>query len=60
MIDTKYLENMANDIQKMRRLAEHLKETGKGVESVDRNITRILSSIRLLEMNVTDVSKLIH
>ena len=60
MIDTKYLENMANDIQKMRRLAEHLKKTGKDVESIDRNITRILSSIRLLEMNVTDVSKIIH
>jgi len=58
MIDKKHLEDMAEDIQKMRSLAEHLQETGKGIESIDRNLTRILSSIRLLEMNVTDVSKI--
>ena len=58
MIDKKTLENMAEDIQKMRGLAEHLKETGKGIETIDRNLTRILSSIRLLEMNVSDVVKI--
>lgn len=59
MIDRKYLEDMAEDIQKMKTIAERLKETGKGIESVDRNITRILSSIRLLEMNVADVVKIV-
>jgi hypothetical protein len=60
MIDKEYLENMAKDIQKLRRLAEHLKETGKGIESIDRNLTRILSSSRLLELNVTDVAKIVQ
>ena len=58
MIDKKTLESMADDIQNMRTIVEHLKETGKGIETIDRNITRILSSIRLLEMNVSDVVKI--
>ena len=60
MIDKTHLQTMAKDIQKMRRLAEHLQETGKGIESIERNMTRILSSIRLLEMNVTDVAKIVE
>jgi hypothetical protein len=58
MMDKKTLESMADDIQNMRTIAEHLKETGKGIETIDRNLTRILSSIRLLEMNVSDVVKI--
>ena len=59
MIDKKTLESMAEDIQKMRIIAENLKEVGNGIGSVECNITRILSNIRLLEMNVTDVVKVI-
>jgi hypothetical protein len=59
MLDRKYLEGMAEDIQKMQAIAEKLKEKGKGIETIDRNLTRILSSIRLLEMNVTDVAKIV-
>jgi hypothetical protein len=58
MIDNKSLESMTEDIQSMRSIAEHLRETGKEIVTVERNITRILSSIRLLEMNVTDVAKI--
>ena len=59
MIDRKSLEGMAEDIQNMRTIAEHLRESGKGIESIECNITRILSSVRLLELNVTDVVKAI-
>ena len=34
MIDNKNLESMAEDIQNMRRIAEHLRETGTGIESL--------------------------
>jgi hypothetical protein len=57
-MDRKHLEDMTEDIQTMRDIAERLHEKGKGIESIDRNMIRILSSIRLLELNVTDVVKI--
>ena len=58
MMDNKRLENMAEEIQKIRNSAELLKELGKGMESVECYAARIISSIRLLEINVTDVAKI--
>ena len=58
MIDKEHLESMTEEIQTMRNIAENLKEMGKDLSSVECNIERILSSIRLLEMNITDVSKI--
>jgi len=58
MVDDKSLEIMAEYIQDMRSIAEHLKKTGTGIVTIERNVTRILSSIRLLEMNITDVAKI--
>ena len=58
MIDKEHLERMAQEIQNMRHMAEHLKEMGKGIGSVECNMERILSSIRLLELNISDVAKI--
>ena len=60
MIDNKRLENMAKEIQKIRNSAELLREMGKGIETVECYVARILSGIRLLEMNVTDAAKIIE
>jgi hypothetical protein len=59
MIEIKMLESMVDDIQKLRNIAERLKEKGKGIQSIDCNLTKILSSIRLLELNVSDVAKIV-
>ena len=58
MIDKERLESMAEEIKTMRHIAEHLRDMGKGICSVECNIARILSSIRLLEMNISDVAKI--
>ena len=58
MHDDKTLESLVEDIRNMRSIAEHVRDTGKGIVTIERNITRILSSIRILEMNVTDVAKI--
>ena len=52
MIDKKHLENMAKDIQKMRRLAEDMKETGKGIETIEEMLDckNIYSNESLLYM----------
>ena len=60
MIDNNRFETMAEEIQNMRNSAEKLEEMGKGIESVKCYVARILSSIRLLEMNVTDVAKTLN
>lgn len=57
MFDKRRLENMAEEINNIRNSAEHLEDLGKGIESVQCYVARILSSIRLLEMNITDVAK---
>jgi len=59
MMDKASLDNMAEYIQNMRNMAETLKKAGAGIQSVERNVTRILSSIRLLEMNVSDIAKIV-
>ncbi len=52
------LEEMDSKIQKMRRLAEELKEGGQGIQAVERNADRILASIKMLELNISEVKKL--
>ncbi|MFZ7111591.1 MAG: hypothetical protein ACOWYE_07905 [Desulfatiglandales bacterium] len=58
MMDKASLDQMAEYIQTMRNIAETLKEAGTGIQSIERNVTRILASIRLLEMNVSDIAKI--
>ncbi len=58
MIEKTSLDDMAESIQNMRKIAESLKIAGTGIQSIERNVTRILSSIRLLEINVSDIAKI--
>ena len=57
MVEKTHLEDMVQTIQNMRTDAERLKKAGAGIEAIERNVIRILSSIRLLELNITDVVK---
>lgn len=46
---------MAEKISILRKTAEELKEMSGGLQAVERNVDRILSATRLLELNITDV-----
>ncbi len=46
-------------IRKMRSLAEELKEMGKGIQAIEKNVDRILASISVLELNICDVKPLL-
>jgi hypothetical protein len=48
------IQEMDDRIRKMRILAEELKELGKGIQAVEKNVDRILASIRVLELNISD------
>jgi hypothetical protein len=49
------IEEMAEKIQLLKETANELKHISGGIQSVDRNVDRILASIRMLEINISDV-----
>ncbi len=53
------IEDMAEKIQALKKTATELKRISGGIQAVDRNVDRILASIRMLEMNVSDVKGLL-
>jgi len=46
-------------IKAIRKAAEELKELSAAIPAVDRNTARILASVKMLEINVSDVKDLI-
>ena len=49
------LEGIDEKIQLMKKAAQELKEMGKNIPAMDRNLLRILASIKMLELNISDV-----
>ena len=45
-------------IQRLRRLAEELKEKSGRIQAVDRNVDRILANVKMLELNISDVMEI--
>jgi len=52
------LDEMVKRIRSIKRSAIELKNLSEGIEAVDRNVDRILTSINILEINVVDVADL--
>ncbi len=42
-------------IKTIRKAAQELKGFSKGIPAVDRNAERILASVKMLEINVSDI-----
>lgn len=53
------IEEMDERIKQMRQLAEELKVKGRRIQAVERNVDRILASIKMLELNISDVRMLV-
>lgn len=49
------VEEMAEIISQLRQNAEDLKEKGKGIQTLERTVDRILVGVKLLEINISDV-----
>lgn len=49
------LEGIEEKIQLMKETAQELKEMSKNIPAMDRNLLRILASIKMLEINISDV-----
>ena len=53
------IEAMAQLIQQMRHDAEALQAKADGMQAVERNLDRLLASIKMLELNISDVKELV-
>ena len=54
MIDEKLLIEMDNRIQLMKKTANELNLMAENVPAIERNLTRIFASLKMLEINISD------
>ncbi|MCJ7704690.1 MAG: hypothetical protein MUO28_04035 [Desulfobacterales bacterium] len=52
------LKKMDTRIKKIKKAALELKEFSGGIQAVDRNASRILASVKMLEINISDILEL--
>jgi hypothetical protein len=53
------IEAMTEKIKALKDTANELKRISGGIQAVDRNVDRILASIKMLEINVSDLSGIV-
>jgi len=49
------LKKIDTRIKKIKKAALELKEFSGGIQAVDRNASRILASVKMLEINISDI-----
>lgn len=54
------IKKMDEVIQELRQKAEYLKEISGSMQCVDRNCDRILASVKMLELNISDVLEFVE
>ena len=55
MVKEYKIEDMAEKIQILKQTATELKRISGGIQAVDKNVDRILASIKMLEINISDI-----
>lgn len=55
MVEKYKIKDMAKKVQLLKQTATELKRISGGIQAVDRNVDRILASIKVLEININDV-----
>jgi hypothetical protein len=48
--------DMAEKIRLLKKTAVELKGISGGIQAVDRNVDRILASVKMLEINISDLA----
>ncbi len=52
------LKKLDTRIKTIKKAAQELKEFSNGIPAVDRNAERILASVKMLEINISDILNL--
>jgi len=53
------IKGMAEKIQAIKEAATELKHISGNIQAVDRNVDRILASVKMLEINISDIANII-
>ncbi|MBA7583455.1 hypothetical protein ES708_25399 [subsurface metagenome] len=53
------IEDMAKKIETLKQTSTELKRISGGIQAVDRNVDRILASIKMLEINISDLAGIV-
>jgi hypothetical protein len=53
------IKGMAEKIQLIKETANKLKQISGGIQAVDKNVDRILASVKMLEINISDIGNII-
>lgn len=56
MVKEYKIRDMAEKVQILKQTATELKRISGGIQAVDRNVDRILASIKMLEINISDLA----
>jgi len=57
-MDRREIKKLDTRIKTIRNAAQELKKFSGGIQAVDRNADRILASVKMLEINVSDFLEL--
>jgi hypothetical protein len=55
MMNQREIKKMDTKVKTIKKTAEELKELCRNIPAVDRNAARILASVKMLEINVSDL-----
>ena len=53
------LRKIDTRIKTIKKAAQELKQLSGGIQAVDRNAERILASVKMLEINISDIIELV-
>ncbi len=60
MADEYEIAAMAEKVQLIKEAATDLLRVSGGIQAIDRNVDRILASVKMLEINTTDIMDIIR
>lgn len=55
MMNRREIIKLDTRIKAIKKAAQELKEISGGIQAVDRNADRILASVKMLEINISDI-----
>ncbi len=55
MTESYHVKEMAEKVQAIKEAAAELQNISGGIQAVDRNVDRILASVKMLEINISDI-----
>jgi len=54
------IRQMTEKIRSLKQTATQLKALSNGIQAVDRNVDRILASVRVLELDIVDLTEILY